>query len=360
MTYQNPTYCQNLSVAFSHNTFFGETQKNENSRKLRLDYYLFGMPMPSRTFTGNGYRYSFNGKENITEVFGWQDYGERFYNTNIARFFSPDPIIVYGQRYPNLSSYQFASNSPVQNVDIDGLEGESYLEVKIETNENGEKVETVLRRVIEIDIFLAISEDVNSKQGYYAGKNLKKADKVARRLQKEFHDKYNSSEHVDENGHPVVFKFNIYTFNIDEKTPEDIIKNDIHINHLINGGEGVKAFVLKLGEIDNKNTQGYYQGLIATVSVNARDREHTQAHEGGHFILIQNPSDDYSNMVTEEQHSKAGGIFNHVKYTDNIYKNSDGTTTTIESSVGKKDVTQENVNQFLRSVVKTQNRTVTE
>jgi len=68
------------------------------------------------------YWFGFNGKENITEVSGWQDYGERFYNTNIVRFFSPDPLIIYQQKYPWYSPYQFAGNTPVQAIDLDGLE----------------------------------------------------------------------------------------------------------------------------------------------------------------------------------------------------------------------------------------------
>jgi len=74
------------------------------------------------------YWFGFNGKENITEVSGWQDYGERFYNTNIARFFSPDPIIVYGQEYPWYSPYQFAGNKPIWAIDLDGLEESYYYE----------------------------------------------------------------------------------------------------------------------------------------------------------------------------------------------------------------------------------------
>ena len=73
---------------------------------------------------GERYWFGFNGKENITEVSGWQDYGERFYNTNIARFFSADPLIVYGQQYPELSSYQFASNTPISAIDKEGLQAE--------------------------------------------------------------------------------------------------------------------------------------------------------------------------------------------------------------------------------------------
>ncbi|MBX3102653.1 MAG: hypothetical protein KF690_09110, partial [Bacteroidetes bacterium] len=39
-----------------------------------------------------------------------------------SRFISPDPLIVYQQKYAELSPYQFASNSPLKFLDIDGLE----------------------------------------------------------------------------------------------------------------------------------------------------------------------------------------------------------------------------------------------
>ena len=70
------------------------------------------------------YRSGFNGKENIEEIDGWQDYGERMYNRLIGRFPTADPLIVYKQQYPELSSYQFASNTPIQAIDLDGLEGQ--------------------------------------------------------------------------------------------------------------------------------------------------------------------------------------------------------------------------------------------
>src|SRR5690606_14494021 len=40
----------------------------------------------------------------------------------LNRFISPDPLIVYGKKYPELSTYQFASNSPIMGIDLDGLE----------------------------------------------------------------------------------------------------------------------------------------------------------------------------------------------------------------------------------------------
>jgi RHS repeat-associated protein len=80
------------------------------------DFYPFGMAMPGRS-TGS-YKYRFNGKETDPET-GIQDYGMRWYLPNIARFPSVDPIT---KQYPELTPYQFASNSPITGIDRDGLE----------------------------------------------------------------------------------------------------------------------------------------------------------------------------------------------------------------------------------------------
>jgi RHS repeat-associated protein len=81
------------------------------------DYYPFGM-VARFAVTNNDYRYGFNGKEHEDET-GWQDYGMRMYNPALARFFSIDPLF---RKYPELTTYQFASNTPIQAIDLDGLE----------------------------------------------------------------------------------------------------------------------------------------------------------------------------------------------------------------------------------------------
>lgn len=63
-------------------------------------------------------RYKFNGKESDGET-GTQDYGMRIYDPALARFLSVDPIT---KKYPELTPYQFASNTPIQGSDLDGLE----------------------------------------------------------------------------------------------------------------------------------------------------------------------------------------------------------------------------------------------
>jgi Alpha/beta hydrolase family len=47
------------------------------------------------------------------------DYGFRIYNPAIAKFLSVDPL---KKEYPELIPYQFASNTPIQAIDLDGLE----------------------------------------------------------------------------------------------------------------------------------------------------------------------------------------------------------------------------------------------
>ena len=88
------------------------------------DYYPFGMQMPNRGIncvSGN-YRFGFNGQEKTDEISGegnHLDFKHRGYDPRIGRFFSVDPLI---KKYPELTSYQFAGNRPVDCIDLDGLE----------------------------------------------------------------------------------------------------------------------------------------------------------------------------------------------------------------------------------------------
>lgn len=82
------------------------------------------MLMPGRKYSiaNTSYRYGFNGKENDNEVKGegnQQDYGMRIYDPRLGKFLSVDPIT---KQYPELSAYQFASNRPIQGIDLDGKE----------------------------------------------------------------------------------------------------------------------------------------------------------------------------------------------------------------------------------------------
>ena len=84
--------------------------------------------------TAKGYRYGFNGKENDNEVKGEgneQDYGMRVYDPGLGKFLSVDPLT---KDFPWYTPYQFAGNTPVQAVDLDGNEELHYT---MTLNKNG-------------------------------------------------------------------------------------------------------------------------------------------------------------------------------------------------------------------------------
>jgi RHS repeat-associated protein len=89
------------------------------------DYSPFGSLLSGRNYNApnrKDYTYGFNGKMNDNEVKGegnQQDYGMRIYDPRLGRFLSEDPIT---KKYPELTPYQFASNTPIQAIDLDGLE----------------------------------------------------------------------------------------------------------------------------------------------------------------------------------------------------------------------------------------------
>ena len=86
--------------------------------------------MPERSYASPVYRYGFNGKENDNEVKGegnQQDYGFRISDPRLGRFLSVDPLT---KSFPELTPYQYASNSPIVNIDLDGEEGMWYIFAK--------------------------------------------------------------------------------------------------------------------------------------------------------------------------------------------------------------------------------------
>lgn len=88
------------------------------------------MLVPNRHGNSSSYRYGFNGKEMDNEIKGegaQYDYGFRIYDPRIGKFLSQDPLF---QSYPWLTPYQFASNSPIWAVDLDGLESKIVILAK--------------------------------------------------------------------------------------------------------------------------------------------------------------------------------------------------------------------------------------
>ncbi len=92
-------------------------------------YYAYGLKIAaiSSRKLGDGSegqlrnQYLYNDKELWEDGdLNWYDYGFRNYDPQIGRFPQLDPLTW---EYPELTNYQYASNNPIKNIDLDGLEG---------------------------------------------------------------------------------------------------------------------------------------------------------------------------------------------------------------------------------------------
>jgi RHS repeat-associated protein len=84
------------------------------------DQYAFGYDIEERGFerTDNQYRYGFNGKEKSDEIASNDyDFGARIYDGRLGRWLGVDAL---EKKYPSLSPYVFAVNSPNHIIYVDG------------------------------------------------------------------------------------------------------------------------------------------------------------------------------------------------------------------------------------------------
>ncbi len=85
-------------------------------------YYPFGMQINALSYTNPLQRvankYLYNGKE-LQDDFGlgWLDYGKRFYDAEVPRFTSVDPL---AEKYYSISPYAYVANNPLIFIDPNG------------------------------------------------------------------------------------------------------------------------------------------------------------------------------------------------------------------------------------------------
>ena len=160
-------------------------------------YYPFGMTMNGLSYTDNELldledknKFLYNGKE-LDEEFGLNlyHYGFRLYDPVLGRFPSIDPI---SDKFPNLSSYNYASNNPIVNIDLHGLQG-----VRYDCYEKGK----IIKTVYELDVYVVSG----TKGAHYKQYNGANAVEVSTYLTSAF-----KGDHSDPtSGAKIEFKFNV-------------------------------------------------------------------------------------------------------------------------------------------------------
>ncbi|WP_348619721.1 DUF6443 domain-containing protein [Pedobacter lusitanus] len=101
----------NVRYSFNKHPVTGLIQQIQSD-----DYYAFGL---RKVVSAGTNKYLYNKKE-LQEELEEYDYGARFYDPVIGRFTAIDPV---AEHFPWMTSYQYGSNDPIKNIDLDGLEG---------------------------------------------------------------------------------------------------------------------------------------------------------------------------------------------------------------------------------------------
>jgi RHS repeat-associated protein len=244
-----------------------------------------------------GYCFGFNGKERDDEGMGGggstYDYGFRIYNPQIARFLSVDPLT---NNFPFYTPYQYASNTPVQAIDLDGLEGLAVVDHQYRTT----------------TFFVTLVS--------FKGNGLSRADekRIVRNMEKAFkrggvlYDKNN----IDENGKPyrVCLKINLVEVpSVEEaytKVGRDIANNPASASMMILERMIPEVTLNADGSTSTKEASSSW-GRIQTSTNNG----HSNLHELFHNFIHNHPlaSDRLKNLIDrnnqEPGHLVATGIF---------------------------------------------------
>lgn len=247
----------------------------------------FGYTMDGRAFSGEKYWFGFNGQacplfweEKDDEVKGagiQQDYGMRIYDSRLCRFLSVDPLM---SKFPMLTPYQFSTNNPIVNVDLDGLEGVSYRVIRKDPTTG---LGVAIKRVVEVDIHIAVNE--KGRYGAYSTNSAKQIETIMT-------GKFNEKGYLDEGGLPVEFKFNFIEFDPKITDPGKLANSlgkSFTPTSYFGNVLGNQYMTLKDDVISRKNILG--EGVntgntIETAKIRDYPVGQSECHELCHFLLL--------------------------------------------------------------------------
>jgi hypothetical protein len=282
----------------------------------------------------------------------------------VGRFLSVDPIM---KQYPMLTPYQFSSNSPIQNIDLDGKEGTRYT-----INISGQPVV----EIVNLKVYVNVTNSTAYANGIFAGAAYQDEAAIVNKFHTYLNDTYNGGKDlmgvvdkpitVNEVSTPVYYKFDIIPIRSASET--DFLNHfgningaapDIVDNKTVNGSRTGNDYVfLKFQPAMPPNTAARFAGGSnneieldpARFAAGGASFANDVAHEIGHKLLSRHPIAETRSMGKSEiRHNLAGGIFN---YNFTIPLVGGGRQTIFDPS---KTVTQENTNDILKSVIKLPN-----
>ena len=226
------------------------------------------MDMPGRKAEPiDNYKYSFNGKlDDKSDGWQTQDYGDRSYDYRLGRFLSTDPLSA---SFAYLTPYQFASNRPIDGVDLDGKEWSVSTKMVLGKNNKPKLVITLYvkagftRTEALPNNFIQMAE-LYVENMYKAQYTTSDGTEVEIETTADFHQINNSSSI------PISFGFA-------ETHPNPSITGETMDNNGGHKANSQDAYITLFRKHRNKTT-----GLIVATSI--YDLLETIAHELGHTV----------------------------------------------------------------------------
>jgi RHS repeat-associated protein len=312
---------KNLTIKQKSSTFADKNNNNQIDGTSEIlqesHYYAFGMACDGpwmRDATAEKYKYLYNGKE-LNEDFGlnMSDYGARWYDAAVGRWWSVDPL---AEKYRRMSPYNYAANNPIRFIDPDGM--------KIINGHQEERDEAEKKK-----------NDAKSAVDNYSGdkdsKEYKKLEKASRKAEKGFNEvdeiyqavqgaisaleSNNKEEYkeldnlVDEVGGSVdVYVHGVYDLHSDISDSKDFFSRKkldgltdakatgTKINSFTTGKKGLEVG----SNLHKANTVTIYLDMNS-------DKGETLAHEGPHAIYNAKNLTEYYNWMHSNPGKSEGG-----------------------------------------------------
>lgn len=260
-----------------------------------LEYFAFGETFVEEHSNTHRTPYLYNGKE-LDEETGLYYYGARYYDPKISMFYGVDPI---AEKYVHLSPYNYASNSPVTNIDLWGLQGLHYMEVL----NNGTQRHVIEKNVIVLTqaqkaIPAGASERkiarINRKNARIASNNAARVESV----RQELNDHFNGSDGQATNsrGEAVRFQFNVVGLEVENTNSVSRSEQTrIATEQGLEGGRPVfDGGPNELAPAAIVTTQPTNQSSTNGVSIQVDDTPGATAHEVGHTLMSRGRNDQES------------------------------------------------------------------
>ncbi|MDP4117513.1 MAG: RHS repeat-associated core domain-containing protein, partial [Bacteroidota bacterium] len=256
------------------------------------EYYPFGSSFVP-TSPNNDNKYLYNGKEKQDDVLSgtnldWYDYGARFYDPQIGRFFTQDRL---AEKFAYMSPYQFCSNNSIWLKELDGLEGIKYTDADgVKTIEKNVVVLTEQHKDIPKNAKQKQIDRITKQNERIDARNTAKVADVQTRL----NNTYNGADGKgtqNSAGETVKFKFNVTgspTNNTEGGTTRQVIQFGI-ANGIVSSESDVvgncKVAPAAIVTTRSANgSQGLSNGVFVTESPGAPAE--TLPHEIGHTFLL--------------------------------------------------------------------------